>query len=359
MADLVLAFDARLDRPIPMPADGPDAIDRIVSEAPFDALDAAASAARQGRASALVLFGESLDPKRASPAQAARLRRLILSLASEGCRTVWVTVEEAAATEVSRMLGSPGGLSFACPSGPARLSIRGRTVDIVADGPAGVAVLVEDPGAGGHPLRWHAHGITGDGRIRGTGQPLESLQPRSSDEPHPGQCGVLTLFDRHESLTPSGGSIVESFEKVPTQQVAWRTVRVPGGNLTGEEDLATDIWKAIEDVAAADRAVVEFLRVVVDCGGSVPKRLFVSQIAAGTLARVQSLFDPRSFRVWCLSIEADRREPLERIERAVAAGSVPGVATFAASLAGLARSIEQPADLRESAWLALELLEVA
>jgi hypothetical protein len=354
VADLLLAFDARLDRPISMPADGPDAIDRIVSDAAFDALDAAAGVARQERAAALVLFGETLDPKRASPAQAARLRRLITSLASEGCRTVWVTVEEAAATEVSRALGAPAGLIFACPSGPARLSVRGRGVDVVADGPNGLAVLAEDPGTGTHPLRWHAHGITGDGRLRGSGQPLESLQPRSAHEPHPGQCGAITLFDRIE-----GGGIVESFRTFPTQQVAWRTVRVAGGGLTGEEDLATDIWKAIEDATAGGRAAVEFVRIVVDCGGNVAKRLFVSQIAAGTLARVQSLFDPRSFRVWCQSIEADRREPLERIERGAAAGAVPGVATFAASLAGLARSIEEPADIRESAWLALELLEVA
>lgn len=354
MADLILAFDARLDRPVPLVTAGPDSVERIVSEAPFDALDAAASAARQLRGSALVLFGETIDPHRASPAQAARLRRMILSLAAEGCRTVLVTSEEGAANDVSRALGAPDGLLLASPSGAARLSIRGRSVDVVADGPTGIAVLVEDGDGGVHPLRWHAHGMTSDGRRRGTGQPLASLQPRNADEPHPGQCGCLSLFDR-----PETASIAESFQTYPTQQVAWRTVRVPGGSLTGEEDLATDIWKAIEEIPPAERAAVDFIRVVVDCGGSIPKRLFVSQIAAGTLARVQSLFDARSFRVWCQSIEADRKEPLERIERSGATGGVPGAATFASSLAGLARSIEQPADIRESAWLALELLEVA
>ena len=75
MADLVFAFDAALDRPIPVPPGAPAAVVEVVATAPWEALQVAVSTARQARAAALVLFGSTLDPLRASPAQAAQLRR--------------------------------------------------------------------------------------------------------------------------------------------------------------------------------------------------------------------------------------------------------------------------------------------
>ena len=74
MADLVFAFDAALDRPIPVPKAAPEAVAEAVAEAPFAAFRAAVATARQSRAAALVVFGNTLDPVRASPAQAAALR---------------------------------------------------------------------------------------------------------------------------------------------------------------------------------------------------------------------------------------------------------------------------------------------
>jgi len=71
MADLVFAFDAALDRPIPVPPGAPAAVVEVVATAPWAALQVAAATARQARAAALVLFGSTLDPLRASPAQAA------------------------------------------------------------------------------------------------------------------------------------------------------------------------------------------------------------------------------------------------------------------------------------------------
>ena len=71
MADLVFAFDAALDRPIPVPEAAPSPVADAIALAPFEALQAAASTARQTRAAGLVLFGNTLDPIRSSPAQAA------------------------------------------------------------------------------------------------------------------------------------------------------------------------------------------------------------------------------------------------------------------------------------------------
>ena len=83
MAERNLAFDAALDRPLPLPAAAPaDVIDAFAA-APWEAFEVAVTTARQSRAAALVLFGSTLDVLRASPAQAARLRGLVTALAAE------------------------------------------------------------------------------------------------------------------------------------------------------------------------------------------------------------------------------------------------------------------------------------
>jgi hypothetical protein len=93
MADIVFAFDAAIDRPIPRLDGAPPAVAETVARGPLAALESAAAVARQSEAAALVLFGRVLDPQRASPAQAAHLRGLVSGLAAHGCHTVLSAAE--------------------------------------------------------------------------------------------------------------------------------------------------------------------------------------------------------------------------------------------------------------------------
>ena len=121
--------------------------------APWQSFDAALAAARHARAAALVLFGCTLDPLRASPAQAAQLRDALSSLAADGCRTVWLADDATDCANVHRALGEPAWLSFVTPVAPQRLDVRGLSVEICsARGPA-----VATGGLSGHrwpPTRW-------------------------------------------------------------------------------------------------------------------------------------------------------------------------------------------------------------
>jgi hypothetical protein len=140
MADLIFAFDPAIDRPLPVPEDAPPAVVEAIAQAAFDALDEAVAAARKSGAAALVLCGRVLDPQRASPAQAARLRKIVVELAAQGCRTVSVAADAAACNDLSRMLGEPSGLHFVTPLAPLEFDVRGLLVEIVsAHGPAAVA----------------------------------------------------------------------------------------------------------------------------------------------------------------------------------------------------------------------------
>jgi len=82
MADIVFAFDPAIHRPIPVPESAPAEIAAAISGAALAALEEAAAVATRAEAVALVVCGRLLDPSRASPAQAARLRRTVMSLAS-------------------------------------------------------------------------------------------------------------------------------------------------------------------------------------------------------------------------------------------------------------------------------------
>ena len=141
MADLVFAFDAALDRPLPVPEDAPPSVAGTIAGAARDAFAAAATLARTSGAAALVLCGRLLDPRRASPAQAAALRRQVTDLAAAGCRTVFVADDPAECTGLSRMLGEPAGLHFVTPLASLELDVHGLLVEIVsAHGPAAAAV---------------------------------------------------------------------------------------------------------------------------------------------------------------------------------------------------------------------------
>ncbi|NCY03741.1 MAG: hypothetical protein EBX36_12760, partial [Planctomycetia bacterium] len=106
------------------------------------------------------------------------------------------------------------------------------------------------------------------------------------------------------------------------------------------------------------------IRCHVECGTSVARRVRVAELSAETLARVRQLSDARGPRVWCQEILADPGESLVALGHS-RSGAKPGSTTsFSTALADIVNALEQqplhavPADLaRESAWLALELIE--
>ncbi len=414
MADIVFAFDPAIDRPVPRLDGAVPAVAEPVAAAPFDALRAAAAAARQAEAAALVLFGRVLDPQRASPAQAAALRRLITDLESHGCRTVWIAADAAACADASRMLGDPSGLVFVTPAQSLSLDIRGLAVELhSAQGLFGLAgglaeldplhaastrriVVGWDAGHWSHE-RWDEEPHTDDARhfhafaagpqsafcvwgsrrhhaLGGGVHHLPAIQARSAHEAGAGACGLLTLLDhppaddaaalghRRDPLA-SRTDWRHAWRELPTHQVAWRTVAVdsPAG---GDEELATAIWSTIEGLALDDQTALQIIRCHVQCGTSVARRVRASEISAETLARVRQLYDARGFRAWCHEVVADPAESLAALGHS-RSGAQPGSTTsFSTALADIVTALEQeplravPADLaRESAWLALELIE--
>ena len=137
MADLVFAFDPAIHRPIAAPEGAPADVAECVSTAAAAALADAAAVATRAQAAAVVICGRLLDPSRASPAQAASLRRVITDLAAVGCRTVAVVDEPSACHDLARMLGEPRGLCFVTPLAPLEFEVRGLAIEIVsAHGPA-------------------------------------------------------------------------------------------------------------------------------------------------------------------------------------------------------------------------------
>jgi len=432
VADIVFAFDAALDRPLPVPATAPADVIEAFSRAPWEALELAVATARQSRAAAFVLFGSTLDPFRASPAQAARLRDVINGLAADGCRTVWMADDAADCANVARMLSEPVGLSFVTPVAPQRLDVRGLSVDICsARGPAvttiGAGQLVPsfasahssllpaqrrvivgwddawsafhaDSAAVIHGLHAPVHPgpvpaagtffVWGSRRIQATPtgvHQLPALQARGAAEVAAGACGAVTLtaiapvtaalapYPSPPSSPAAGpGAVVPApampapggdgrtvWREVPTHRVAWRTLMLE--SLAGnDEELATTIWAALEGLSPDPAGPLHIVRVGIDCGGSISRRVHVSEISAETMARLRQLFDPKSFRVWCQDLEADRGEALAALVRNASSSKSGATASFASLLAEQVIEAERsggPGAPREAAWLALELME--
>lgn len=151
MADLVFVFDPALDRPLPVPEDAPPAVAETIAAAARESLAAAVAAARTSRAAALVICGRLLDPGRASPAQAAAVRTMVVDLAAHGCRTIVVAADTAACHTLSRMLGEPAGLHFVTPLAPLELDVHGLLVEI-ASAHGSAAATIDDVAAGPAPL---------------------------------------------------------------------------------------------------------------------------------------------------------------------------------------------------------------
>jgi len=433
VADIVFAFDAALDRPMPVPTSAPADVVDTFAAAPWEAFEVAVTTARQARAAALVLFGSTLDPLRASPAQAARLRGMITALTADGCLTVWVADDATDCANIARALAEPTGLSFVTPAAPQRLDIRGLSVEICsARGPAvattGVGQLVPSFASAHSSLlpaqrrivvgwddAWssiHAegaapvHGLhaplaTGAGLASGTFfvwgsrrvqavpagvHPIPALQARLASEAAAGACGAVTLTTLGPvtpglpaPLSPLAAPSLASghigsqaalslpavadhrpaWREVPTHRITWRTLALQ--SLAGnDEELATTIWGALEAMTPDPTGPLHVVRVAIDCGGSLARRIHVSEISAETMSRLRELFDPRSFRVWCQELEADRHEPLVALVRNASSSASGTTASFASLLAEKVLEGEKHAGAtgsREAAWVALELME--
>lgn len=404
MADFVFAFDPALDRPIPLPDAAPPAVAATMSAAPFESLRVAASVARDAEATALVLFGRVLDPQRASPAQAADLRSLILDLSSVGCHTVWVTDEPGACNAIAQMLGEPRGLVFATPLQPVRVDIRGLPVEIACGTSATPyaasssprttrdehrvivgwdrsswtterwddAVDADPSRSLGGWLQPGCHGVWGSrcrpAVVAGI-RHVPPLQPRAAHESVPGSCEVLSLTSLDDGERPGEAG---RWRSAPTQRVAWSTVRV-ASTAGGDEELAATIWSALESLPTDPQSSLQIVRSAVECGTSVARRVRVAEISAETLARVRDLFERQASRAWCEEICADPAESLAPLGHARSGGRPGTTTSFASALADIVVDIEQrspvdaardgltmPADLaRAAGWLALELIESA
>ena len=431
MADIVFAFDAALDRPLPVPAAAPaDVIDAFAA-APWEAFEAAVATARQSRAAALVLFGSTLDPLRASPAQAARLRGTIQALAADGCRTVWIADYATDCANVARALAEPAGLAFVTPVAPQRLDVRGLSVEICsARGPTvattGVGQIVPSFASAHSSLlpaqrrvivgwddAWtplHAEGATavhglhspvapggtpasgtffvwGSRRLQASPSAvhcLPALQARSAHEAGAGACGAVTLTNLAPlgpipaalaapsqpasvagvpvpatTVLPPSGDGRTVWREVPTHRVTWRTLSLE--SLAGNDaTLADTIWAALEGMTPDPAGPLHVVRVAVDCGGSLSRRIHVGEISAETLAHVRQLFDTKACRIWCQEIEADRAEALLALVRNSSTSASGTTASFASLLAEQVIEAEKAGAAtapREAAWLALELME--
>jgi len=401
VADVVFAFDPAIHRPIPAPDGAPPKIVEAVANAAALALDDAAEVAIRSDAAVLVICGRLLDPSRASPAQAARLRHTILSLADHGCRTLVFIDDTSACHDLSRMLGEPRGLAFVTPTAPLTVAVRGLTVEFVsAHGSTGVAAADTLPAASSplhrrivlgwdnalwSPDRWVADeprfGVVPQPRISGSAaafaaaatasaawsqpgtfwiwasrQPqalppgvhfLPPLQPRSPIEAATGACCTLTLLDRAaieeapaDGLTAPVGDWRGSWREVATRRVAWRTVAVesPTG---GDEELATTIWSALEKLPRERSAPVELIHCSVACGTSVARRVRIGEIAAETLARLRSLHDERTFPWWCIDLVAEPTESLAPLGHARSGGRPGSTTSFSSALADIVTMVEQ------------------
>lgn len=410
MADIVFAFDPAIDRPLAVPDAPHAAVTSIVGRAAAESFAEAVAVARRGEASVLVICGRWLDPLRASPAQAAALRTAVRDLAAAGCRTVALASDATACHDLAKMLGEPPGLFFATPTAPLELDVHGIAVEFVAaENASGVpAVPLDGPRTSPHRrivIGWDTTVPTAsadDTAWPGDHDPaaafvaaaaaspawtqpgsfwiwasrrrpalpagihhLPPLQPRSPHERVEGSCGTLTLVDRAAAVDDPSfhADWKSSWRDIPTQRVGWRTVKVE--SVAGsDEDLATALWHAIEQVAPGEQAPLELVRCVVECGTSVGRRVHVAEITAETLKRLHDLFDPKSFRAWCVELVADPGESLAPLGHARSGGRPGSTTSFTSALADIVQAIEhdptaslRPAAARQAGWVALELIE--
>lgn len=380
-AEVVFAFDARIDQP-PCPVDMPRDRRQQFAKAAMSALNAAFSDATNRKASAVVLFGDVLDPGRVSPAQAADLADTIEAFATEGRVVVATAANREAAEELATALGEPPGLHVLTPRSPVRLPRGSLTVELACDTPYDVVVTTllapvhdgphsdEAEQASSAQPQVVARGIVCGRRDRSRQQlpedtphdmrwTLPSLQPRNRHEYGPGVAASLEI---------SSEGRLGDYSVIPTAVVSWQDVRTVCSATEQEEELSATAAAEMEQAVSRCQTPLVITRLLVDCEGNAERRGRVSRMAHAVLAEMRQLLDTSpaaagSTLAWCEQVEADPAEPLDPIAEA---DDISGSQRFPAMLAEEAATwpldsagderVEPAAAVREAAWMTLELL---
>lgn len=380
-AEIVFAFDARIDQP-PCPVDMPRDRRQRFAKAAMSALEAAFADATNRKARALVLFGDVLDPSRVSPAQAADLADTIEAFAAEGRVVVATASTREAAEELATALGEPPGLHVLTPRSPVRLPHGSLTVELACDTPYDVVVttivapLLDRPhideaeSASSSRPQVVARGIVCGQRDRTRRQlpeasphetlwTLPSLQPRNRHEHGPGVAASLAI---------SSEGRLGDFSVVPTAVVSWQDVRTVCSATEQEEELSATAAAEMEQAVSRCQTPLVITRLLVDCEGNAERRGRVSRMAHAVLAEMRQLLetspvDAGTTLAWCEQVEADPAESLDPIAEAEDIGGsqrfpamlAEEAATWPLDSAGDER-VDPAAVVREAAWMTLELL---
>ena len=392
-AEIVFAFDARIDRPV-CPVDMPSDHRKRFASAGMAALEAVFAHAAARRAQAVVLFGDLFDPSRTSPAQAADVAEQIETFTAAGGMVVATAADADAAAMLATALGEPPGFQVLTPHATVTLTHGELAVDLQCDDPRDVQIAAHEraPVADTSPVdddSDHTSAASGGPRaasappgslvtrgvVRGqrdrprvslaedalrTTWTLPSLQPRNRYEHGPGTAASLKL---------SAEGRVSHWNVFPTAAVSWQVVRTVCSADEQEEELSATAAAEVEQVVAACETPFCVVRLVIDCEGDADRRCRVSRMAPSVLAEMRQLLetppaDPARSVAWCEQVEADPEESLAAVAEADEIGSSR---RFPAMLAAEAASwplasagderIDPSAVVREAAWMTLELLE--
>ncbi len=383
-AEIVFAFDARIDQP-PCPIDMPSDRRQRFAKAALTATLSVFSEAEARKAQGLVLFGDVLDPRRVSPAQAADIAEAIEAFTADGRVVVVTEANVEAAAELAIALGDPPGLQLLTPQQPVVLHRGSLSVELACNDPRDVVVTTilapapdsaassepseTSPGATARP-RVIARGIV-SGRSHACGDPhpaadphetiwsLPSLQPRSRHEHGPGVAA---------SLEVSSEGRITDWSVFPTAVVSWQDVRTVCSATEQEEELSATAAVEMEQAVGTCPTPLVIMRLLVNCEGSAERRGRVSRMAHAVLAEMRQLLETTpgagDTLAWCEQVEAD---PTESLDPLAEADDIGGSRRFPAMLAEEAATWPldasgderiPPTDVvREAAWMTLELLE--
>jgi hypothetical protein len=382
-AEILFAFDARLDRP-PSPTDMPTSRRQRFAAAPMTALRRVFDEATSRQSVVVVLFGSLLTPARTSPGQVADVSDMIAAFTAAparhghtgGPRVIATASTEDDALDLAGCLGDPEGLVVLTPGagcllagGDLRLEITCvATSEVeIASGPAVIDAQSPRGSVAGedcHPL--HRIRVRGkrvrrprsrpaDGTHRADLQTLASIQPRSIDEHASGEAGLLRISSegRHHH-----------WETIHTAEVGWQLVRTVCSPHEEEEELAATASAEVEQALTASSTPLRIVRLLVESEADPQRRARVARMAPGVLREIRQVLEASHDRAWCEAVEPD---PAESLDAIATADDLGGSQRFTAMLACTAAEwplpdvVDERLDphriVHEAAWIALELLE--
>jgi hypothetical protein len=380
--EILFAYDARIDCP-PGLVDMPSDRRRRFATAAMAALENVFTMAVDREATAVVLFGELLNPARISPAQAADVAAWIDSFCHEGGLVV-AAADPTAAAELATALGEPPGLRLLAAGQRVTLSRGPLTVELACQDSRDIEITTHRLAAGGdtaddddqshaseptfhvveraivHGQRDRLRPLPADAATGVRQWTLPSIQPRSLLEHGPGVAATLRL---------SSEGRINEWSLFPTAVISWQVVRTVCSVNEQEEELSATAAAQVEQAVAGCSTPLSIVRLLVDCEGDADRRGRVARIAPSVLGEIRQLLeglpdDPGRPLAWCERVEAD---PAESLEPLAAADDLGGSRKFPAMLASEAASwtlatagderVDPAAVVREAAWMTLELLE--